>query len=62
MEKPYWLESTWISISYIILTAEHEGLGTLTFTPDEIGFLKDILKLPEKIIPVVIIPIGYYKK
>jgi len=32
-DKPYWLESTWISISYMILAAEAEGLGTLTYTP-----------------------------
>jgi nitroreductase len=62
MDKPYWLESTWISITYVILAAEYEGLGTLTYTPSEIGFLKEILMLPEKIEPVVIIPIGYYKK
>ena len=62
MDNPYWLESTWISITYILLAAEYEGLGTLTYTPNEIGFLKEILMLPEKIEPVVIIPIGYYKK
>jgi nitroreductase len=62
IDKPYWLESTWISITYVILAAEYEGLGTLTYTPSETGFLKEILVLPEKIEPVVIIPIGYIKK
>ncbi|MEA2053993.1 MAG: nitroreductase family protein, partial [Candidatus Thermoplasmatota archaeon] len=29
-DKPYWLESAWIFIAYIILAAESEGLATLT--------------------------------
>lgn len=58
-DKPYWLESTWMSISYMILAAETEGLGTLTYTPSETDFLNDLLELPEKFTPVVIIPVGY---
>ena len=61
-DKPYWLESTWISISYMILAAEAEGLGTLTYTPSETDFLNDILELPKKFTPVVIIPVGYAKR
>ena len=61
-DKPYWLESTWISISYMILAAEAEGLGTLTYTPSETDFLNDILELPKKLTPVVIIPVGYAKR
>ena len=60
-DKPYWLESTWISISYMILAAEAEGLGTLTYTPSETDFLNDLLELPKKFTPVVIIPVGYAK-
>ena len=60
-DKPYWLESTWISISYMILAAEAEGLGTLTYTPSETDFLNDLLELPRKFTPVVIIPVGYAK-
>ena len=61
-DKPYWLESTWISISYMILAAEAEGLGTLTYTPSETDFLNDLLELPKKFTPVVIIPVGYAKR
>ena len=61
-DKPYWLESTWISISYMILAAEAEGLDTLTYTPSETDFLNDILELPKKFAPVVIIPVGYAKR
>jgi len=60
-DKPYWLESTWMSISYMILAAEAEGLGTLTYTPSETDFLNDLLELPKKFTPVVIIPVGYAK-
>lgn len=61
-DKPYWLESTWISITYVVLAAEYEGLGTLTYTPAETGFLKEMLSLPESLEPVVVLPIGYPKK
>ncbi len=61
-DKSYWLESTWLSIAYLILAAEYEGLASLTYTPAKIDFLKDILKLPKRIKPVSIIPIGYAKR
>ncbi|MCK5258402.1 MAG: nitroreductase family protein [Thermoplasmatales archaeon] len=60
-DKPHWLESTWMSISYMILAAENEGLGTLTYTPTDTDFIKDLLELPKKFVPVTIIPIGYAK-
>lgn len=56
---PYWLESTWITITYILLAAEEEGLGTLTYTPGRMDFLVPLLDLPKEYSPVVIIPIGY---
>jgi len=59
--KPYWLESTWISISYILLAAENEGLATLTYTPGEFDFLYNLLDIPSDFKPVVIIPVGYAK-
>jgi nitroreductase len=58
-DKPYWLESTWISIAYLILAAENEGLSTLTYTPSETNFLKDLLSLPKNLQLVCLIPIGY---
>jgi len=61
ISKPYWLESTWISITYFVLAAENEGLGTLTYTPAEMGFLNKLLELPDGFQPVVIIPVGLAK-
>ncbi len=56
---PYWLESTWISVAYILLAAEANGLSTLTYTPGQMSFLNLLLGLPEVYEPVVILPIGY---
>ena len=61
IDKPYWLESTWISLSYMILAVENEGLATLTYTPAETDFLNEQLHLPQAFKPVVILPIGYAK-
>ncbi len=58
---PGWRESTWIAIAYIVLAIESEGLGSLTYTPPNIGFLKDLLGIPANFSPEVIIPIGYPK-
>ena len=58
-EKPYWLESTWIAISYMILAIENEGLGSVTYTPPKVNFLNQLLNIPENFIPQVILPIGY---
>ena len=60
-DKPYWLESTWISIAYMTLAIENEGLKTLTYTPGEVGFLNEILDISSNLKPVVILPIGYPK-
>ena len=61
IDKPYWLESTWLSIAYFILAAENECLGTLTYTPADMKFLIELLELPKGFEPVVIIPIGLFK-
>ena len=58
-EKPYWLESTWIAISYMILAIENEGLGSVTYTPPKVNFLNELLNIPVNFVPQVILPIGY---
>jgi len=59
IEAPYWLESTWISIAYILLEAENQKLGTLTYTPSDTTFLNRLLNIPDRYSPVAIIPVGY---
>jgi nitroreductase len=58
-KAPYWLESTWISIAYILLSIESQNLGTLTYTPIETVFLNKLLNIPDDYRPVAILPIGY---
>lgn len=58
-KAPYWLESTWISIAYMILLAEEEGLGTLTYTPGDTTPLNKLLALPTDYSVVAILPIGF---
>jgi len=59
IEVPYWLESMWMSIAYILLQAASQGIGTLTYTPSDTRFLNKLLKIPNDYQPVAIIPIGY---
>ncbi len=56
--KPYWRESTWIAIAYIILAIEAEGLGSLTYTPSNVNCIKEICNVPDHFSPEVVIPIG----
>ena len=58
-EKPYWLESTWLAIGYIVLAIENEGLGSVTYTPSDFAFINELLNIPDRFIPQVILPIGY---
>ena len=58
-DTPYWLESTWMSIAYILLQAASQGFGTLTYTPSDTRFLNKLLNIPDDYQPVAIIPIGY---
>lgn len=58
-KSPYWLESTWISIAYVLLQAENQKLGTLTYTPSDTTFLNRLLNIPNHYSVVAIIPIGY---
>jgi iodotyrosine deiodinase len=55
---PYWLQSTWISIAYVLLSVESRNLGTLTYTPKETTFLNKLLNIPDYYRPVAILPIG----
>jgi nitroreductase len=59
---PYWLESTWTSIAYVILTAEEKGLSSLTYTPGETDFLNSLLDIPKDYNVVAILPLGFSNK
>ncbi len=55
---PYWLESVWICISYMLLAAHAKGLGSVPYTPGYPGFLNDLLSVPETYSPQAILPLG----
>ena len=56
---PYWLESVWICIGYMMLAAVDQGLGTVIYTPGDKSFINGILNVPKHYEPQAILPIGY---
>jgi nitroreductase len=56
---PYWLESVWICIGYMTLAATEENMGCLTYTPGDLRFLNPLLRVPARLRPVAILPVGY---
>ncbi len=61
-EEPFYKESLWLASGWLLLAAEELGLSTLTYTPENMRFLSEILKVNEKYKPELIIPIGYAGK
>ncbi len=55
---PYWRESTWICIGYMMLAAVDQGLGTVIYTPENGTFLNEFLSIEKHFIPQVILPVG----
>jgi nitroreductase len=58
-DEPYWNESVWICIGYMILKIEEEGLASLTYTSPEMSFLNEMLDISNNYKPVAILPVGY---
>ena len=56
---PYWKESTWLSVAYIILAVQSEGLATVTYTPPDTDFLRTLLDIPPHLSPEVVLPVGH---
>jgi len=53
------MESTWITIAYMILAIAKEGLATVTYTPEPQDFMIKILGLDNHFQSQVILPVGY---
>ena len=51
-EAPYYRESVWLSVGWFMLAAAQRGFSTLTYTPEEMGFLNEILNIPKQYHPV----------
>lgn len=56
---PYWKESTWLSVAYIILAIQSEGLATVTYTPPDTDFLRTLMDIPSHFSPEVVLPVGH---
>ena len=62
-EQEFWIQDCSASTQNILLAAESMGLGTVWTAAypaeDRMSTVKDILELPEHIIPLNVIPIGF---
>ncbi len=56
---PYWLESVWICVGYMMLAAVDQGLGTVTYTPGNKEFMNEILDVPKYYDAQAILPLGF---
>jgi len=57
--QPYQAASTWLALGRILLAASDEGLGSLCYTPPMPAFLRKVISIPPRYMPVAIIPVGY---
>jgi nitroreductase/quercetin dioxygenase-like cupin family protein len=58
-KQPYYKESIWLATGWMLLAAENLGLATVTYTPAEMNFLNNLLKVEKPYQPELIIPVGY---
>jgi len=58
-EDPYWIESVWVSVGFMLLAAVDQGLGSLVYTPGDPDFLNEILNVSDRYKPQAILPLGY---
>ncbi len=59
IKAPYWLQSTWIAVGYLLLALEEVGLGTVTYTPPNPKPIEELLKAPKDYKLQTILPVGY---
>jgi nitroreductase len=62
-EKNYYVnESTGIALGFLVAAIHFAGLATVTYTPNPMNFLKNILEIPDNLTPAAILPVGFPKK
>lgn len=57
--QPYQAATTWLTLGNVLMAASEEGLGVLCYAPSMPTFLKKVLNLPPKYMPIAIVPLGY---
>jgi len=55
----YHVQSAWLSIGYMLLAIEEEGLATVTYTPSRTAGIREILKIPDTYMVEAVLPVGY---
>ena len=59
----YWVQDCSAATENILIKAEDKGLGAVWLgvypLEDRVNKLKEVLNLPESVIPLAIIPVGY---
>ncbi len=55
----YHVQSVWLSIGYMLLAIEEEGLATVTYTPSRTAAIREILQIPDGYVVEAILPVGY---
>jgi len=60
--EPYWVQSVWLAIGYLLLVLEEEGLASLTYTPPKVKWANELLGVPEEYMLQTIIPLGKSKE
>jgi len=55
----YNVQSVWLSIGYMLLAIEEEGLATVTYTPSRTAAIREILQIPDGYVVEAILPVGY---
>ncbi|WP_297521248.1 nitroreductase family protein [Thermococcus sp.] len=58
-KAPYWLQSTWIAVGYLLLALEELGLGTVTYAPPNPKPIEELLRAPPEYKLQTILPVGY---
>lgn len=63
IKEVYWVQDCSAATENILLAAESMNLGDVWLgvypMSDRVEALKELLKLPERVIPLAIVPIGY---
>jgi len=56
--EPYWVQSVWLAIGYMLLALEEKGLASLTYTPSKVYWANKLLGVPEEYVLQAVIPVG----
>ena len=57
--QPYNAASTWLALGKVMMAATEEGLGSLCYTPSMPTFLRKVVNIASRYMPIAIVPVGY---